>query len=166
MREESHLDADAYVFCGFWRRVLASLVDNIIVGVLAIPIGLIMGLTIANAEVAQNMASVLGWILGIAFVLVLWHLYAATPGKMIFGAKILDEKTYRRPTMGKFIIRYIGYIPSALALCIGFLWVAFDRKKRGWHDLMAGTVVVMPKPGRQTRGRVTGSDAGREEKSD
>ncbi|MGA7985503.1 MAG: RDD family protein [Burkholderiales bacterium] len=39
-------------------------------------------------------------------------------------------------------IRFLGYFVSIVPLGLGFLWIAFDRKKRGWHDLIAGTVVV------------------------
>lgn len=35
------------------------------------------------------------------------------------------------------------YVP-AIPLCLGFLWVAFDSKMQGWHDKLAGTVVVRP----------------------
>ncbi|TML88435.1 MAG: hypothetical protein E6G09_02095 [Actinobacteria bacterium] len=33
-------------------------------------------------------------------------------------------------------------ILSALLLCIGFLMVAFTHRKRGLHDVIAGTLVV------------------------
>ena len=26
------------------------------------------------------------------------------------------------------------------------IWVAFDKQKRGWHDMMAGTLAIIPKP--------------------
>jgi len=25
---------------------------------------------------------------------------------------------------------------------LGLVWVAFDRRKQGWHDKLAGTVVI------------------------
>jgi uncharacterized RDD family membrane protein YckC len=40
------------------------------------------------------------------------------------------------------LARYVGYIISTIPLCLGFLWVGFDSKKQGWHDKIAGTVVV------------------------
>ncbi|WP_171497607.1 RDD family protein, partial [Acinetobacter ursingii] len=33
-------------------------------------------------------------------------------------------------------------IPSTLVFMLGFIWIAFDSKKQGWHDKMAKTVVV------------------------
>ena len=48
----------------------------------------------------------------------------------------------KKPTLGRFIIRYIGYIPSFAVFLLGILWVAFNSRKQGWHDKMANTVVI------------------------
>jgi hypothetical protein len=45
-------------------------------------------------------------------------------------------------SVGRALLRYIGYIVSASLLSIGFLWAAFDLKRQGWHDKLAGTLVV------------------------
>jgi uncharacterized RDD family membrane protein YckC len=42
----------------------------------------------------------------------------------------------------RLVIRLLCYFVSALPFCLGFLWAAFDRRKRGWHDKIAGTVVI------------------------
>lgn len=46
------------------------------------------------------------------------------------------------PFGGRAFVRYIGYLVSGIVLSIGFLWVAFDGKRQGWHDKMAGTYVI------------------------
>lgn len=71
-----------------------------------------------------------------------WIWKSATPGKMVISAKIVDAKTLGVPGTGQLIVRYIGYFISAFVLCIGFLWVAFDKRKQGWHDKIAGTLVI------------------------
>ncbi|MEO8407836.1 MAG: RDD family protein, partial [Oxalobacteraceae bacterium] len=38
-----------------------------------------------------------------------------------------------------------GYFVSALPFCLGLIWVGLDKRKQGWHDKLAGTVVVRPK---------------------
>jgi uncharacterized RDD family membrane protein YckC len=43
---------------------------------------------------------------------------------------------------GKAFVRYLGYIVSGLVLALGFIWVAFDPKRQGWHDKIASTYVV------------------------
>lgn len=63
----------------------------------------------------------------------------------MIGAKIVDAATGGNPQPMQLVVRYIGYYVSALGLCLGFIWVAFDKRKQGWHDKMAGTVVVRRK---------------------
>jgi uncharacterized RDD family membrane protein YckC len=44
--------------------------------------------------------------------------------------------------LGQSLVRYFGYFASCIPLFAGFIWIAFDRRKQGWHDKMANTVVV------------------------
>jgi uncharacterized RDD family membrane protein YckC len=71
-----------------------------------------------------------------------WRYCGATPGKLAVGVKIVDAQTGHPPTTARLVIRLFSYIVSALPLYFGFLWVAVDRRKQGWHDKIAGTVVV------------------------
>lgn len=64
-----------------------------------------------------------------------------TPGKMIFGLKVV-QSTGEQMTFGLAFLRWVGYIISAIVFYLGFVWIAFDSKKRGWHDKVAGTVVI------------------------
>ena len=50
------------------------------------------------------------------------------------------------PSTGQLIGRYLGYYVSMIPLCLGLIWVAFDARKQGWHDKLAGTVVVRDRP--------------------
>jgi uncharacterized RDD family membrane protein YckC len=60
---------------------------------------------------------------------------------MLIGIKVVS--TDGSPiTIGKAVLRYIGYIVSSLIFCLGFLWVIWDADKQGWHDKIAGTYVV------------------------
>jgi uncharacterized RDD family membrane protein YckC len=45
-------------------------------------------------------------------------------------------------TLGKLFLRYFGYIISGVFASLGFIWVAIDKKRRGWHDLIAKTYVI------------------------
>ena len=75
-------------------------------------------------------------------VVAFWVYKSATPGKMVVSAEIVDEKSLGKPSTGQLIVRYIGYYISSFILGLGFLWVAFDKRKQGWHDKIAGTLVV------------------------
>ena len=70
---------------------------------------------------------------------------AEAPGKMAIRAKILDAKTGKNASTGQLIGRYFAYYISVIPLMLGIVWIAFDRKKQGWHDKLAGTVVVKSK---------------------
>jgi uncharacterized RDD family membrane protein YckC len=87
----------------------------------------------------------IGYVLPIVATIWFWLRYKATPGKMAYSLEVVDAATGNTLTTSQAIIRYIAYIPSALALGIGFIWVAFDPKKQGWHDKIAKTVVVKNK---------------------
>ena len=84
----------------------------------------------------------LNYVIPPALVLIFWHYRSATPGKIITGLSIVDADTGGKPSWGQFIIRYIAYYISAIPLLLGFIWVAFDQRKQGWHDKIANTVVI------------------------
>lgn len=131
-----------YEYAGFWIRLGASIIDNIIIMVALVPIGMLMGW---NSMYSSEMTSTADWlwqILMAAFCVFCWVKFAGTPGKRLLRLKVLDERTGKNVTVGQGIIRYIGYFPAILVLFIGLIWVAFDPKKQGWHDKMAKTVVV------------------------
>lgn len=55
---------------------------------------------------------------------------------------IVDEKTGGKPSTGQFVGRYLAYYISMLPLFLGIIWVGIDKRKQGWHDKLAGTVVL------------------------
>jgi len=65
-----------------------------------------------------------------------------TPGKMAMGLKVI-QATGEEMTLGIAFLRYVGSIVSSLCFLLGYIWVAFDRRKQGWHDKIAGTVVIL-----------------------
>ena len=46
------------------------------------------------------------------------------------------------PDFWQALTRYVGFFVSVTPLFLGFVWVAFDRRKQAWHDKMARTVVI------------------------
>ena len=75
-------------------------------------------------------------------VILFWRFYGATPGKLAVFAKIVDARTGGAASTGRLVGRYFAYLISALPFFIGFAWIAIDRRKQGWHDKIAGTMVV------------------------
>jgi uncharacterized RDD family membrane protein YckC len=92
----------------------------------------------------------LNWVLPAVAVILFWNYRQATPGKMAIGARIVDAKTGGKPSTGQLIGRYFGYFVSSIPLLLGLIWVGIDQRKQGWHDMLAGTLVVRPKTSGQT----------------
>ena len=71
-----------------------------------------------------------------------WSRRGATPGQQALGIQVRNERDGSRVSLKRALLRYFGYFVSIWILYIGFIWVAFDSRKQGWHDKIAGTVVV------------------------
>ena len=132
-------------YVGFWARVLATLIDSVLIMAITLPPLLaIYGLAyLENDEAISGLADILiSNILPMILVILFWAKKQATPGKMAVSARIVDAETGKAPSVKQCVGRYFAYILSAIPLGLGFLWVAFDAKKQSWHDKLAGTVVV------------------------
>lgn len=134
-------------YVGFWRRFGASLIDTVWMLLIILPLGfLVYGRDYFDAEkvgfVAGPADILISWVLPAVMVIAFWMARQATPGKMIVSAKIIDAKSGGAPSPGQLVGRYLAYYLAILPLGLGLLWVAFDSKKQGWHDKLAGTLVV------------------------
>lgn len=85
----------------------------------------------------------INYLLPLAVTVFFWLRYFATPGKMLFGCQVVDATTGGRLSLGQSLLRYICYLVSALPLGLGFFWVAWDKRKQGFHDKLAKTIVVI-----------------------
>jgi uncharacterized RDD family membrane protein YckC len=140
---------------GFWIRVVATIIDAILVRVVVAPVGVIFGIGSGLAGMAGGfghgglLLHLLGG--GVMLVLILagsWlyeafmesSSYQATLGKMVFGMKVTDLKgnriSFERAT-GRHFAKYL----SSMILGIGYIMVGFTERKQGLHDLLAGTLV-------------------------
>src|SRR5215467_8790990 len=132
---------------GFWLRLGAFLIDTLIVSVIVVIILLaIFGTSYVQLQEQGRTlwADILFQVVLPAVAAILfWRYRGATPGKMLLSAKIVDADTLGPPSTGRLIGRYFAYLVSMVPLFLGFLWIAFDRRKQGWHDKLAGTVVVL-----------------------
>lgn len=131
-------------YAGFWIRFLASVLDSILLLMVIVPLLLMLyGPGVFFLSESPGLAyNVINYALPIIAVIIFWQYRAATPGKIMMGIYIVDEKTLSQPSFGKLVLRYLGYYVSILTLLLGFIWVAFDKRKQGFHDKIAGTLVV------------------------
>ena len=134
---------------GFGRRLAAALLDGLLVlfftTVLAFGVS-IVGITVAMFKPYEDLPfdRVLIWV-GLIFSLIyyigFWASSGQTIGKSTLGIQVVGPDG-QPISSGKALLRYIGYLVSGIVASIGFLWLAFDGKRQGWHDKMAGTYVV------------------------
>lgn len=130
---------------GFWLRVAATLIDSLLIVLLTTPLLYsIYGDQYFNPnQVAAGFWDVvISWLLPALAVIIFWYFKGASPGKMIFRLRIVDAETLGPAHMRQLVIRYLGYFVSSIPLGGGLLWVAYDRRKQGWHDKLAKTVVI------------------------
>jgi uncharacterized RDD family membrane protein YckC len=80
-------------------------------------------------------------LIGVVYIGVQWW-FGNTPGKWLLGLEIRRDDAVERPTKWQYFVRYLAYIPSAAVLMLGFIWMGFNTRRRGWHDMVANTVVV------------------------
>ncbi len=164
------------------RRMLAALIDSVLIVMLFIPplemiassihgpvyldvpaimhkvemappseAGLVWAQELKNAGVIDRwiLSSFLQTIVLGAVTILFWDYFAATPGKMLLRVGVVDAKTLKPISNLQSFLRFFGYIVSTIPLMIGFFSVSFDKKRQGWHDKIAGTVVVLIPKGKK-----------------
>jgi uncharacterized RDD family membrane protein YckC len=142
------MERDDLEYVGFWPRVGAAIIDSLLIAVICYPLlTYIYGTGYwTGASLVRGPADFLiNWLFPAAAVVLFWVYRQATPGKMAISARIVDAKTGEPASTRQLIGRYLGYYVSIIPLCLGLIWVAFDPRKQGWHDKLAGTVVVRPR---------------------
>lgn len=135
---------------GFWIRFAAYVIDGLIVGLvglaIAIPFGVAFALTSAEGSTVnpavQSLFSALNLALSVGYFVWFWVRTGSTPGMSLLGLQVVRDADGGPIGVGVAFVRYLGIILSTIALFIGLIWVAFDARKRGWHDMLAGTVVI------------------------
>jgi uncharacterized RDD family membrane protein YckC len=147
MSEQAATPQAQFEYVGFWKRLVAMIIDTLILLVIVVPLLLaIYGLKYAELAASSGFAGPWDFLIQVVFpavaVILFWRFYSATPGKMAISAKIIDAKTGQAPSTGRLVARYFAYIVSMLPLFLGFIWVGIDRRKQGFHDKIAGTLVV------------------------
>lgn len=126
------------IYAGFWRRVAAAFIDSFIFSIL---FGMVFGASFVNAPIF-TMEGIIRAIFTLLITVGLWVTFLGTPGKLLLGCQVVDADTFKVMTTRQATIRFVSYLASMLPLMMGFLWVARDRRKQGFHDKIANTVVL------------------------
>jgi uncharacterized RDD family membrane protein YckC len=157
---EASAEGPVVVVAGFWRRLAAALVDLAAIVPVAWLITWIAGnlagmhlpearhtgvdywLDLALAgEPALWGGVVLFVAVAVIYLLLFQTLAARTPGMRLLGLRVIDLHG-DAPSVLRVCARTAGYVVSVATFSLGFLWIGFDREKRGLHDWLAGTYVI------------------------
>jgi predicted Zn finger-like uncharacterized protein len=136
-------------YAGFWIRVVAYLIDFLLIGVMQFVLGMLFGLAIdllGISSAGEPSVNLVVWLFGaslsIGYAVFFTGYCGQTPGKMAVRIKVVRSdltpigygRAVLREVFGKFI--------STILLGIGYLMVAFDSRKQGLHDKIADTCVI------------------------
>lgn len=137
-------------YAGFWRRLAASFIDSFLFSFLMGLVALIFfGQPLIHVDLETGGVtfwSENNWLDQIGMLLitvVMWVKFMGTPGKLLLGCHVLDAATLKPIGYGQAFLRYFAYLASIIPLGLGFLWIAWDKRKQGFHDKIAKTVVVL-----------------------
>jgi uncharacterized RDD family membrane protein YckC len=149
-------------FASYGARIVGYIIDSIIVTIITI-ILVVIGLGILTATssftfdetgtvtsgtvstgglTAVLTTTLLALIFAFLYFPWFWARGGQTPGMRMTGIRVVSDADGARIGWGKAFLRLIGWWISSIVIYIGFIWVFIDGRRRGWFDLIAGTVVI------------------------
>jgi uncharacterized RDD family membrane protein YckC len=141
-------------FGDFGPRLVAYIIDGLLVGAVVVVgflswalISLVTGGfrndTIGVGSAIWLAILVIGvTVIGLAYFPFFWARDGATPGMKMMGLRVVRDHDGGPISTGQAILRLVGYWVSGAVFYLGYIWILIDKRRRGWHDLMAGTVVI------------------------
>jgi uncharacterized RDD family membrane protein YckC len=159
---------DIGVYAGLGRRLIAFVVDFILILMFDVVAAFVLGLTrgiqnlyfylVQHAPVSSltpegTSAALYGSIIasyGILLIVIPWVYFAgfessrsqATPGKLLMRIVVTDLEG-NKPTFARVTLRHFAKIISTLVIFLGFLMIGLTRKRQGLHDKIAGCLVLL-----------------------
>jgi uncharacterized RDD family membrane protein YckC len=150
-------------YAGFVTRLVAFIIDRVILSIVvfiivlsiewivnAFQINLLLFTEGGSWELSVAVTAVLYALLSLLYDIGFWLLVGQTPGKRVMGVRVVRTDG-KRLKFGNALRRAIGYVVSAI-LFVGYLWILFDNRRQGFHDKLAGTMVVYTWPEDELKG--------------
>jgi uncharacterized RDD family membrane protein YckC len=128
-------------YAGFWIRALAYLIDTLIL--LVVSEIILLPLKVLPGDTALTFGALVPLLVCFTYMPAFWSSgLQATIGQMICGLKVVNAITGGRISVGQAFGRWLALLLSIGILFVGVIMVAFSERKRGLHDMLAGTYVV------------------------
>jgi uncharacterized RDD family membrane protein YckC len=143
--------APGVFYAGNGARFIAYLVDGFIMGALVTAV--IVVLTAIGLAAASNdnsglagatvfIAVLTAFLVYLLYMPWFWGHGGQTPGMKVLRVRVVRESDGGPLTMGQAFLRLVGFWISGAVFYLGFIWILFDGRRQGWHDKIAGTVVI------------------------
>ena len=141
---------------GFWTRLLAFVIDTMVVGVVVVVMMLISSLVLGHGaleafdyffqQLSTLLAAIFVFVLLLLTYMTIFTIFGGqTVGKMLLDLRVVRLDGHSVKTVGA-LRRALGMLLAGFPGLAGFLWTAFDLNRRGWHDYIGGTLVVQVHP--------------------
>jgi uncharacterized RDD family membrane protein YckC len=134
---------------GFWRRLVAAILDWLLVGIVAAAVGDLFGVDTpsppsTDGGVNVQLAGTGPFILVELAYFTYFHATSAgqSIGNKILGIRVLGADTGRSLPYARAFVRALMSNLSALPCFLGFFWMLWEPRKRTWHDMVANSLVV------------------------
>jgi uncharacterized RDD family membrane protein YckC len=138
-------------FASHGGRLLAYIIDLIIVCIAIFSVSIVFGILLAGAAASRSGGAAIGggllWFLAVIVISVVyfpwfWTRGGQTPGMKVFHLRVVRDADGGPISTTSAVLRLVGYWVNGAVFYIGFIWIFIDKRRRGWHDLIAGTVVI------------------------
>lgn len=129
---------------GFWLRLCALFIDACFLLAVSGFINIGMGLKFISNDNSPKAiyASLFSMAASALYYSIIQGMFYGTIGKRILGLKLVDAVTLEQVNIGQAVGRYLMQFVSMICLFAGYINVGVNDKKQGWHDKVAGTLVV------------------------
>lgn len=136
-------------YAGLATRTLAIAVDAAVIDGVVLFVGLVVGLGLSLFDIPEVLHTILvaigaclAFIWTVAYFTFFWSATGQTPGNRVMRIRVEDAVSGETIRMRRAFVRFFGLLLSALLLCIGFLMILVDRRRRALHDRLLRTAVV------------------------
>jgi len=151
--------APGFRFASHGGRLIAYIIDGIIIAILLTVLSLIGVVFLAVGStgdfndpdtltlsaisiVGITILSVVGIVVGVGYFPWFWARAGQTPGMKLFRLRVVRDRDGGPISGGQAVIRLIGLWISGAVFYLGYVWILIDSRRRGWHDLLAGTCMI------------------------
>ncbi|HEY8199394.1 MAG TPA: RDD family protein [Candidatus Limnocylindrales bacterium] len=130
-------------------RLIAYILDGLLISFIVGAILIVLVFIAAFlGQTLQSLLLIIGAIITVVisfgYFPFFWSRDGQTLAMMPLGLRVVDEKSGEIISLGRAFLRLFGFFIDSIILGIpfGYLWVFVDSRRRAWHDLIAGTIVI------------------------